>query len=56
MNVLLFGGSDGWEVNGTFSGSIGEILVYNNFLDPTDYTVTSLYNKQVIYLKTKWNI
>jgi hypothetical protein len=55
-NNILFGGTNGWDIDGTFYGNIGEILVYNNFLDPTISSVSSLYNKNVSYLKNKWNI
>jgi hypothetical protein len=54
-NYLYFGGTQG-DINASFSGNIGEILVYNNFLDPTISSVYSLYNQNVLYLKKKWNI
>ena len=55
-NYIIFGGTYGWEFPGAFSGNIGEILVYDNFLDPTSYSVSSVYNQNVSYLRNKWNI
>jgi hypothetical protein len=54
--LLGFGGSTGWLGNYSFTGNIGEILVYDNFLDPTISSDSSLYNQNVSYLRNKWNI
>jgi len=55
-NRIAFGGPLSTYINGAFSGNIGEILVYNNFLDPINSSSSSLYNQNVSYLKNKWNI
>ena len=60
IGLLAFGGPtslpNGTYSNSAFNGNIGEILVYNNFLDPVNLDNTTAYNQNVSYLRNKWNI